>query len=78
MGIGRARQLIDQREISEEDSEHEHAKLDNKIDEGRKILNVLRRYELVSHKLYFMYLSGAEIKSVWDSLWIDGIDYVSI
>lgn len=78
MGIGRALRAIDLREISEEDYERAHANYDKKIDEGRKILSVLRRYEAVSRNLYFMSLSGARIESVYNQLLIDGVDYVSI
>lgn len=78
MGIVRARGALDLREISREDYERAHANLDKKIDEGRKILNVLRKYEAVSQNLYFMSLSGAQIEPVYDTLCIDGIDYVNV
>jgi len=68
MGISRANYL---REISEEDYE-------KKIEEGRKILSVLRRYDAVSRHLQFMFLSGAQIEQAWDRILIDGIDYVNI
>jgi len=49
-----------------------------KIDEGRKILSVLRKYEAVGQNLYFMSLSGARINLSWNQIVIDGIDHFSI
>lgn len=68
MGISRA---YHQRDISEEDYE-------KKIDKGRKILSVLRGYNAVDRKMYFMILSGARFESSWNQLCVDGIDYIHV
>ncbi len=64
MGLSRAR-------LSDED----HYK---KIDEGRKILSVLRRYFGVGMNLHLMSLSGARIKHVWNRVLIDGGEHFYI